>query len=341
MSETTELSVIEIKPEQAPAIYVANGLDQYLLQIREYAREAPDVTTKKGRDRIGSLALLVGKSKKLIEEPGRSYLKHLKEAVKPAEEELRRFTRECDAIRDAILKPRAEWEAERERIAAAKAAEQEKLRIEAEQLAAAEVLRKQKEVDHELALLMNTQFDRDAADAQAEAERQRIAHEEEIKRQAVEQARIDAEQEAKREREESAQREAALKLKVEQEERAKIEVEQKAEREKKEASEKVERDKKEALERAEQEKQDAIAAEQRKQQEAEQRRLAEEKRIKDEADKRAANIEHQKNINHQVIAILTKSGISTECAQDCVIAIVKHQREAAASGQHPPVQINY
>lgn len=116
MSETTDLAVLEIKPEQAPALYVANGLDAYLDQIRELAAEVPDVTTKKGRDRIGSLARMVGSSKKAIEEPGRAYLKQLKEAVKPAEDELRRFTRECDTIRDQILAPRAAWDVEQERI---------------------------------------------------------------------------------------------------------------------------------------------------------------------------------------------------------------------------------
>ncbi|MDA4840000.1 hypothetical protein NY469_05570, partial [Enterobacter hormaechei] len=121
MSEVTDLTVIEIKPEQAPALYSAGGLNGFLEQIRELAKEVPDVTTKKGRDRIGSLARMVGSSKTAIEKPGREYLKRLKEAVKPAEEELRVFTRECDAIRDAILKPRDEWEAEQERIKAEEA----------------------------------------------------------------------------------------------------------------------------------------------------------------------------------------------------------------------------
>ncbi|MBD8129380.1 hypothetical protein IFT41_25135, partial [Pantoea agglomerans] len=151
MTETTDLAVLEIKPEQAPALYVPNGLDAYLEQIRQLAAEVPDVSTKKGRDRIGSLARMVGSSKKAIEEPGRTYLKHLKEAVKPAEEELRRFTRECDTIRDQILAPRNEWDIEQERIAAEKAAEDERLRIEAEQKAAEEALKKQIESDHEMA----------------------------------------------------------------------------------------------------------------------------------------------------------------------------------------------
>ncbi len=47
MSEVTDLTVIEIKPEQAPALYSAGGLNGFLEQIRELAKEVPDVTTKK------------------------------------------------------------------------------------------------------------------------------------------------------------------------------------------------------------------------------------------------------------------------------------------------------
>lgn len=46
MSEVTDLTVIEIKPEQAPTLYTSGGLTGYLEQIRELAKEVPDVTTK-------------------------------------------------------------------------------------------------------------------------------------------------------------------------------------------------------------------------------------------------------------------------------------------------------
>lgn len=191
MSEVTDLTVIEIKPEQAPALYSAGGLNGFLEQIRELAKEVPDVTTKKGRDRIGSLARMVGSSKTAIEKPGREYLKRLKEAVKPAEEELRVFTRECDAIRDAILKPRDEWEAEQERIKAEEAmnalhAEALEMNIKFDQELAAKF-----EADHEMALLMNKDFDRDREEQrrQEEAEAARLA---EQKRIADEQAKREA-----------------------------------------------------------------------------------------------------------------------------------------------------
>ncbi|WFL66410.1 hypothetical protein [Pantoea sp. X85] len=311
MSETTDLAVLEIKPEQAPALYVANGLDAYLDQIRELAAEVPDVTTKKGRDRIGSLARMVGSSKKAIEEPGRAYLKQLKEAVKPAEDELRRFTRECDTIRDQILAPRAAWDVDQERIKAG-----EDARIAAQKLAA------QIESDHEIALLLNDKFDRDAAEAKAEAERQRIAHEEEIKRQAVEQARIEAEQKAQQEREAAARREADLKAAKEKAEADAKAAQERAEREAKEAQERTARLAQEAREQAEREKQAAIAEEQRKAKAAEDARLAEEKRIANEAVARAANEAHRKKIGTEIVtALLGHTSLTREQAIEVLVAL--------------------
>lgn len=323
MSETTELSVIEIKPEQAPALYVANGLDHFLAQIREYAKETPDVTTQKGRDRIGSLARAVGSSKKTIEEPGRAYLRHLKEAVKPAEEELRRFTRECDAIRDAILLPRAEWDAEQARLKAeaeAKAAEEayDAMRDDADKdnaafdAAKAKELALQIEAAHATALLDNYEYDRDIAEKKADAERQRIAHEEELKRQAAEQARIEAEATARRESDAALQREADLKAQAALAEANRIAAEKKAEQDRIDAANKAEADRLAAAQQAEREKQEAIAAEQLKakqeaeriQREAKQKedaRLAEEKRIADEVAARAADVAHRKTIGADIV----------------------------------------
>ncbi|MFZ4215148.1 hypothetical protein ACOZB2_27605 [Pantoea endophytica] len=278
MSETTDLALLEIKPEQAPALYIANGLDAYLDQIRELAAEVPDVTTKKGRDRIGSLARMVGSSKKAIEEPGRAYLKQLKEAVKPAEDELRRFTRECDTIRDQILAPRAAWDVEQERLKA-----EEEARIAAEKLAA------QIEADHEIALLLNEKFDRDAAEAKAEA---------------------------------AARREADLKAAKEKAEADAKAAQERAEREAKEAQERTARLAQEAREQAERDKQAAIEAEQRKAKAAEDARLAEEKRIADEAAARAANEAHRKTIGTVVVnALMGHAGLTRVQAIDVLTQI--------------------
>ncbi|HCC6093131.1 coiled-coil domain-containing protein [Citrobacter freundii] len=345
MSEVTDLTVIEIKPEQAPVLYTSGGLAGYLEQIREMAKEVPDVTTKKGRDRIGSLARMVGSSKTAIEKPGREYLKRLKEAVKPAEEELRVFTRECDAIRDAILKPREEWEAEQERL---KQEEEARLAAEAYALmrdeadsmnaafdvAKAEALRKQIETDHEMALLMNDAFDRELAEKKAEEERQRIAHEEELKRQAAEQAKREAEEKAAAEL-------AAAKKREEDAIAAKAQAELLA----KQAQERAEQEAKDAAAKAEAEKKAAIEAEQRKAQEeadrikreAEQKeaaRLAEEKRIADEKAAREADVKHRKAVGTEIVNALTAN---TSISREQAIEVLK----ALMDGLVPRTQINY
>ncbi|EOV4147119.1 hypothetical protein ACONX0_005011, partial [Yersinia enterocolitica] len=149
--ENTGLVVIDIKPESYPTLYVTNGLDKYLNQIRQAVNEVPDVTTAKGRARIASLAASASRSKTAIEKPGREYLRHLKEQPKIIEAELRRFVIECDEIRDETRRPLTEWEAE-----------QERLKQEAEAKKKVEELAAEIEVAHEMALLMNDAFDRDA-----------------------------------------------------------------------------------------------------------------------------------------------------------------------------------
>ncbi|MFZ5050194.1 hypothetical protein ACOY5N_04110 [Enterobacter kobei] len=311
MSEVTDLTVIEIKPEQAPVLYSAGGLNGFLEQIRELAKEVPDVTTKKGRDRIGSLARMVGSSKTAIEKPGREYLKRLKEAVKPAEEELRVFTRECDAIRDAILKPRDEWEAEQERIKAEEAMNA----MHAEALVMNESIDLQRaiqfEADHEMALLMNKDFDRDREEQRRLAEQAQREHEERIKQEAADKAKREAEERHKAELDAAARREADEKARADA----------------------AERKRKEDADRAEREKQDAIAEEKRKAQEEadrikreaeakEKARLAEEKRIADEQAKREADVKHRKTVGTNIVNALTShTSLTREQAIEVLTAL--------------------
>lgn len=77
----------------------------------------PDLTTRKGRERIASLAAKVSKSKTAVEKPGRDYLRRLKEMPKVVEAELREFVTKMDALRDETRRPLTEWEqAEAERV---------------------------------------------------------------------------------------------------------------------------------------------------------------------------------------------------------------------------------
>lgn len=139
----SELIVIEIAPEQAPALYTQNGLDGFLKQIRKSVNEVPDLSTAKGRARIASLSAQVSRSKTAIEKPGRDYLKRLKELPKEVEAELRRFVTECDAIRDETRRPLTEWEAEQERIK-----QEEEARIAEQQRIAVEEAARAADVEH-------------------------------------------------------------------------------------------------------------------------------------------------------------------------------------------------
>ncbi|QXZ34517.1 hypothetical protein KY275_11140 [Enterobacter hormaechei] len=296
MSEVTDLTVIEIKPEQAPVLYVAGGLDAYLEQIRQAVNEVPDLSTKKGRDRVASLAAQVSRSKTAIEKPGREYLKRLKEAVRPAEAEIKRFVDACDELRDATRRPLTEWEAEQERIKAEQAmnamhAEALEMNIKFDQELAAKF-----EADHEMALLMNDKFDRDREEQRRQAEQAQRERDERLKQEAADKAKREAEERHKAELDAAARREA--------EEKARADA--------------AERKRKEDADRAEREKQDAIAEEKRKAQEEadrikreaeakEKARLAEEKRIADELAKREADVKHRKAVGTNIVNALTSN----------------------------------
>ncbi len=186
--ENTGLVVIDIKPESYPTLYVTNGLDKYLNQIRQAVNEVPDVSTAKGRARIASLAAGASRSKTAIEKPGREYLRHLKEQPKIIEAELRRFVIKCDEIRDETRRPLTEWEAE-----------QDRLKQEAEAKKKAEQLSAEIEVAHEMALLMNDAFDRDAKELAERVERE--------KQDAIAAEKLKAQQEAERVQREAKQKE--------------------------------------------------------------------------------------------------------------------------------------
>ena len=286
MSEVTDLTVIEIKPEQAPVLYVAGGLDTYLEQIRQAVNEVPDLSTKKGRDRVASLAAQVSRSKTAIEKPGREYLKRLKEAVRPAEAEIKRFVDACDELRDATRRPLTEWEAEQERIKAEEAMNA----LHAEALEMNEKFDRQRaaqfEVDHEMALLMNKDFDREREEQRRLAEQAQRERDERLKQEAAEQARRDAEAKHKAEIEAAARREA------------------------------------EAEARAEREKAAAVEAERLKAKQAEEKRLAEEKRIADEQAKREADVKHRKTVGTNIVNALTShTSLTREQAIEVLTAL--------------------
>ncbi|EMC2813358.1 TPA: hypothetical protein ACTW3X_000821 [Klebsiella pneumoniae] len=323
MSEIMDLVVIEKK--NAMAVFTNNDqLDPLIEAIEKEARSlVPDVTTKKGRDAIASMAHKVARSKTYIDNAGKDLVAELKALPKQIDESRRVVRERLDALKDEVRRPLTEWEAEQERIKAEEAmnalhAEALAMNEEFDRLLAARI-----ESDHEMALLMNDAFDREQADKAAEAERQRIAHEEEIKRMAAAAAAREVEQRAQREREEAALREAALKAQAEQAERDRIAAEQKAEADKQAA---VEAERRKAQEEADRIRREA---EQR-----EQARLAEEKRKADEQARREADVKHRKAVGAEVVKALMAN---TSLTRDQAIEVLT----AVKDGRIPHTGISY
>ncbi|WP_369157113.1 hypothetical protein [Klebsiella quasipneumoniae] len=311
MSEIMDLVVIEKK--NAMAVFTNNDqLDPLIEAIEKEARSlVPDVTTKKGRDAIASMAHKVARSKTYIDNAGKDLVAELKALPKQIDESRRVVRERLDALKDEVRRPLTEWEAEQERIKAEEA--MNALHVEA--LAMNEEFDRQLaariESDHEMALLMNDAFDREQAEKKAEAERQRIAREEEIKRLAEEKAKREAAEQTQREIDAAAAREREAIL----------------------AKERAEREQREAAERAEREKQAAVEAERRKAQEeadrirreAEQReqaRLAEEKRKADEQARREADVKHRKAVGTEIVkALLANTSLTRDQAIEVLTAV--------------------
>lgn len=323
MSEIMDLVVIEKK--NAMAVFTNNDqLDPLIEAIEKEARSlVPDVTTKKGRDAIASMAHKVARSKTYIDNAGKDLVAELKALPKQIDESRRVVRERLDALKDEVRRPLTEWEAEQERTKA----EEAMLALHVEALAMNEDFDRQLaariESYHEMALLMNDAFDREQAEKKAEAERQRIAREEEIKRQAEEKAKREAAEQAQREIDAAAAREREAIL----------------------AKERAEREQREAAELAEREKQAAVEAERRKAQEeadrirreAEQReqaRLAEEKRKADEQARREADVRHRKAVGVEVVKALMAN---TSLTRDQAIEVLT----AVKDGRIPHTGISY
>ncbi|EOG7781629.1 TPA: hypothetical protein SHS77_004273 [Raoultella planticola] len=325
MSESKELVLVTLPAaaDLEEAFISDEYIDRLITDIRQKATSVVgDVNTVKGRGVYISMASTVRRTKTVIDDAGKALVAEMKKRPALVDASRKKVRDALDELAVDIRRPATEWE-------------EAKARVEAEELAKkeAEALAARLDVDHEMALLMNDAFDREQAEKKAEAERQRIAHEEEIKRQAEEKAKREAAEQAQREIDAAASREREALL-----------AKERAEREKKEAAEKAERDRIAAEQKAEADKQAAIDAERRKaQEEADRIRreteakeaalLAEQKRIAEEEARRAADVEHRRSINATAVQALIDQGIPEDWAKSCVVAI--------ARGKVPATTIKY
>lgn len=311
MSEVTDLVVIE--KQNAMAVFTTKEqLDPIIEAIEKEARSlVPDVSTRKGRDAIASMAHKVARSKTYIDNAGKDLVAELKALPKQIDESRRIVRERLEALKDEVRRPLTEWEAEQERIKAEEAmnalhAEALEMNIKFDQELAAKI-----EADHEMALLMNKDIDRDREEQRRLTEQAQRERDDRLKQEAAEQARLDAEAKHKAEIDAAARREAEEKARAELAERQRIEAEQRAAREKQEAEE-----------RARREKEEAVAAERRRLEEAEAARLAEEQRKADEQAKREADVKHRKTVGTNIVNALTShTSLTREQAIEVLTAL--------------------
>ena len=289
----SELIVVE----EATALQVFStdgGLDPILAEARDVVRDFEhDLSTATSRKRTASLAMKVRKLKTRLDGMGKDLTADWKAKAKAVDVNRKAMRDELDELAVEARRPLTEWEGEQARI-------EEEQRLKEEQ----EALAKQIENDHEMALLMNTQFDRDLEDERRRLEAEEKANEERIRKEATEKAEQEAE--AERQRLENAR--IAAERREKEAEQARIEAEERA-------------------------AQEAAEAAERARQEEIERQQKEEKRKATEQAKREADMEHRKTHNRAAHAALMKEGLS----HDDALTVIK----AVIGGRVPHMQINY
>lgn len=344
-AQTQLVSVDDISETNAPSIYVKGGLQPFLEQVRqEVSTEVPDISTKKGRDRIASLAAKVSKSKVAVEKPGRDYLKRLKEMPKVVEEELREFVRSMDTLRDETRQPLTEWEEAEESRVAMHQASVDSLRAQPDDEATAADLTAM------IARIDGTLVDERWEEFETEAHRTKAASLEAlqqllVKRQAQEaeqaelerlraeqaaQAQREREQQLVREAEERARTEAAQAAQAERETVIRREAEAKAqsearERQLQQQAEAAERERLASHQRAEQAERDAAAKAEAAAAAERQRYLDEQKEVARQAAAREADQANKAKVNRAALDAFIAGGMPEDCAKQAVVLIAKRQ----------------
>lgn len=339
-AQVNELQVLEQNVIVA-AFAKRGGTNELFEHIAQEARShVPDVTTKKGRDVIGSLAMKVSKSKTLIEKCGKELVAEQKAQIKLIDDDRIAIVKKFDALRDEILAPRDAWEkAEEDRVAKHTGAIRAIRSLYDENTAnqEAHVIKgyifdlEKLEVDSSF-----EEFEQEAKIAKFETlEKLRtalVAREKyEAEQAELERLRKEQLEREQCERDERIAKEAADKARIEAEAKALAE-KQRFEREQKEQAELAERQQREAAEREARLQAEKEAAELRAQQAAvmERQRIEREQAAKEAAERKAeearlANVEHMRSINQEILNKLCAIGLDEGQAKAVITAIAKNQ----------------
>ncbi|WP_406886168.1 hypothetical protein [Acinetobacter baumannii] len=326
-TQVNELQVLEQNVIVA-AFAKRGGTDELYERIAQEVRShVPDVSTKKGRDAIGSLALKISKSKTLIEKCGKELVAEQKAQIKVIDDDRISIVKKFDLLRDEILAPRDAWEqAEEDRVAKHTGA-----------IRAIRSLYDENTVNQEAHVIKGYVFDIEKLEIDStfeefeqEAKLAKLETLEKLRTALTTREKYEAEQaelerlrqaeilRQQQEREAQIAREAAEKAAREAEEKARFE------------AERVQREKAEAEQREARLKAEKEAAELRAQHaaEAERKRIEAEQAAKLEAERKAeearqANQAHRKKICNEALKGLLALGIDEAKGKEILQAINK------------------
>lgn len=341
MNEIPNLPAVpEIKLPEGPKLEgffrSDDEVETMIVQIEGAVRaHVPDLTSKKGRDAIASLAYNVSKSKTFLDGEGKKLVDGIKKQAEGIDKARKKIRDRMDALRDEARKPLTEWEAaEEERQARDKDIVR---RITSHGLtgfeATAEIIAKGHEIKG-ITLPDDFGGDREALEAvrsatmqalrnmfdtakkreddAAELARLRVEQEERAAKEAEEKAALEAAERAAQQERDRA--EAAEQARKEADERAASEIE----RAKREAAEAVDRAQREAQEQIERERQAAADREAARMQAEEQARIEAAEiaaQQKAEADRLAESETRRKQVREDIEAALQEmSGRATPAA---------------------------
>lgn len=112
MSAQTELAIVPPQ-ETALAVYsTEKGLEPWLQKIRtEIDGFTPDISSRKGREAIASMAYKVARSKTALDDVGKKLVADLKEVPKKIDAERKRVRDTLDSWQEEVRRPLNEWQA--------------------------------------------------------------------------------------------------------------------------------------------------------------------------------------------------------------------------------------
>jgi hypothetical protein len=348
MSEAKELAEVPPAETALQVFTTEKGLEPWLQQVRvnvdEFQKTLPELTTQKGRDRYASMAHQIAKSKTALEAVGKALSAKQKELPKKIDAERKRVWDMLESWQKEVRKPLDDWQAAEDARIDGHKDSINWLSGLTEGLGDLESQQISQRIDEAEAFVIGAhleEFEADAARAKdaslvtlrtslaarqkheaelaaiakfnaEKAEREKAEHEAAIAREAAEKAQQEAHASAEAERTAAANREQELRNKAEQQElQLKLQAEQ-AERAKLQAI----ADQEAAAEKARLDEIARVAA-----------AAAEEKR---QAAAREADKAHQAKINRAALEAFVAGGMTDACARQAVTLIAQRKIPAVS-----------